>query len=151
MLVRAFAIFLLWFLAAPALAVEPDEMLADPVLEARARALDEDIRCVQCASENIASSNADWARDARLIVRAMISEGVGDGEILDFFVERYGERVLMNPRKDGVNVLLWAAGPVMLLLAILIAASYVRRLGRGCATEPLSSAERDRLDRILKS
>jgi len=151
MLVRAFAIFLLWFLAAPALAVEPDEMLADPVLEARARALDEDIRCVQCASENIASSNADWARDARLIVRAMISEGAGDGEILDFFVERYGERVLMNPRKDGVNVLLWAAGPVMLLLAILIAACSVRRLVRGCATDPLSSAERDRLDRILKS
>jgi len=151
MMTRLFAILLLFLSAAQVPAVEPDEMLVDPALEARAQALDEGIRCVQCSSENIASSNAGWARDARLIVRSMISEGASDNEILDFFAERYGERVLMNPRKDGVNLLLWAAGPAMLLLSVLIAVSYVRgrrNLGEG---ESLSDAERDRLDEILRS
>ncbi len=147
----AFALILLLLCSPPAMAVEPDEMLADPTLEARAQALDEDIRCVRCRSENIASSNADWARDARLIVREMISDGASDAEILDFFVERYGERVLMRPRSDGANVVLWAAGPVMLVLSALIAAAYLRARARTNrrAPAPLSKAEQARLNDIL--
>ena len=136
--------------ALPVYAVEPDEMLADPALEARAQALDEDIRCVQCQSENIASSNADWARDARLIVRELIVDGRSDVEIMTFFVERYGERVLMNPRKDGANAVLWLAGPAMLILALLIGAGYLRRRRVAEAPEPLSSEEEARLKEILE-
>ncbi len=146
----ALSLFIFVCLSMPAAAVEPDEMLSDPVLEARARALDADIRCVQCRSENIASSNADWARDARLIVRELIFAGAGDAEVLDFFVERYGERVLMNPRKDGANAILWAAGPVMLVLALLIGAFHLRRRRAGREPPSLTEAEQARLDDILK-
>ena len=148
MLIRALIIFV--FLITPVFAVEPDEMLADPRLEARAQALDEDIRCVQCQSENIASSNADWARDARLIVRELIVDGRSDTEIMAFFVERYGERVLMNPRKDGANIVLWLAGPAMLVLALLIGAGYLRRRRVAEAPKPLTAEEQARLDEILK-
>lgn len=136
-------------LASPAIAVEPDEMLADPALEARAQALDEDIRCVQCQSENIASSNADWARDARLVLRELIVEGRSDAEIMQFFVERYGERVLMNPRRDGANAVLWLAGPAMLGLALLIGLAYLRRRRVAEGPTPLSAEEEARLKEIL--
>jgi len=143
----AFILILLFPLTA--FAVEPEEMLSDPQLEARARALDEEIRCVQCQSENIASSNADWAKDARLILRELISDGASDEEVITFFVERYGERVLMRPRADGVNWLLWFAGPGMLILAVLIAGLYLRKRNRISVVEPLSSEENKRLHDIL--
>ena len=141
---------ILCLLATPLAAVEPDEMLADPVLEARANALDDEIRCVQCRSENIASSNADWARDARLMVRALISEGASDEEVLDFFVDRYGEVVLRTPRAEGANLILWAAAPIMLLIALAASLVYVRR--RAGATVPadaLSAEEEARLSELL--
>jgi len=143
----AFILMLLFPLTA--FAVEPEEMLSDPQLEARARALDEEIRCVQCQSENIASSNADWAKDARLILRELISDGASDEEVITFFVERYGERVLMRPRADGVNWLLWFAGPGMLILAVLIVGLYLRKRNRISVVEPLSSEENKRLHDIL--
>lgn len=141
---------ILVLLAAPAFAVEPDEMLDDPVLEARANALDDEIRCVQCRSENIASSNADWARDARLMVRALIADGASDAEVLDFFVDRYGDVVLMTPRAEGANLILWAAAPVMLLLALGGGVAYAR--GRAAAPKPadgLSAEEEARLKELL--
>ena len=148
-MIRLLAILTILF-CVPAHAVEPDEMLADPAQEARAQALDEDIRCVQCQSENIASSNADWARDARLVVRELIVDGRSDAEIMAFFVERYGERVLMNPRKDGANAVLWMAGPAMLLLALVIGFGYVRRRKAVGGPVPLTATEQARLDEILK-
>ncbi|MEM6342146.1 MAG: cytochrome c-type biogenesis protein, partial [Pseudomonadota bacterium] len=84
-------------LAGAALALDPSEMLDDPQLEARARALDHDIRCVVCQSEALASSNAEWAREARGIIRERILAGDSDAEVRAFFVERYGEFVLMTP------------------------------------------------------
>lgn len=141
---------ILVLLAAPAFAVEPDEMLDDPVLEARANALDDEIRCVQCRSENIASSNADWARDARLMVRALIADGASDAEVLDFFVDRYGEVVLMTPRAQGANLILWAAAPVMLLLALGGGVAYLRtRAATPKPADGLSAEEEARLKELL--
>lgn len=111
---RWILIFLIWTTAA--VAVEPEEMLPDPVLEQRAQNLDALIRCVQCRSENIASSNADWARDARVLVREMIAAGATDQDVLDRFVRSYGEVVLMKPTMDGMNVLLWLAAPFLFVV-----------------------------------
>ncbi|MFV2052602.1 cytochrome c-type biogenesis protein CcmH [Aliiroseovarius sp. YM-037] len=140
-------LFILMFVATPLLAVEPSEMLDDPALEARAQALDEEIRCVQCQSENIASSNADWAKDARLMVRELVAGGATDREVTSFFVERYGERVLMTPRGTGTNLVLWLAGPFMLFLALIGVALALRR--KRVDTAPLSDADEARLREIL--
>ena len=127
-------------------------MLDDPALEARARTLDNEIRCVVCQSEALASSNAEWARDARRTIRSLITEGRTNDEVKAFFVERYGEFVLMDPAKTGSNLVLWAAGPLMLLLAGGIAFGYLR--GRSVAAAPaedaLNAQEEARLKEILK-
>lgn len=144
---------LLWVvLALPALALDPSEMLDDPALEARARALDHELRCVVCQSEALASSNADWAREARRTSRELIAEGRTDDEVRAFFVERYGEFVLMNPPAQGSNLLLWAAGPMMLLIAAGVGWTYLRgRNSASAAVDPgLSSDEQARLREILK-
>lgn len=149
-MIRVFLFSLL--LAAPAWALDPTEMLPDPALEERARALDHELRCVVCQSESVASSNANWAVDARRTVRELVSEGASDTEVVDFFVERYGEFVLMTPRTSGSNWLLWAAGPAMLLLAGLSGVVYLRGRSKGVAPheEALSAQEQARLDEILK-
>ncbi|MGA9250976.1 MAG: cytochrome c-type biogenesis protein [Roseobacter sp.] len=145
------AILLMVVLAFPAWAMDPSEMLSDPALEERARALDHALRCVVCQSESVASSNANWAEDARRTVRELISAGSTDEEVFDFFVARYGEFVLMSPRPSGSNWLLWAAGPIMLMLAGMIGFFYVR--GRESALAPheeaLSPEEAARLQKIL--
>jgi len=148
---RLITLVLAILLASPVWAVLPGEMLDDPVLEARAQAIDEDIRCVQCQSENIASSNADWAADARRTVRELLVAGATDEEVMTFFVERYGERVLMLPRTDGSNMLLWGAGPLMLLLSLSVAAVYIRGRKQARGNQPpLSETDEARLSEILK-
>ena len=142
----------LWvLLAGVALALDPTEMLDDPALEARARGLDHALRCVVCQSESVASSNAQWAVDTRRVIREQVAAGQTDTQIVDFFVERYGEFVLMNPRASGSNWVLWAAGPLMFLLAAGIGFGYLR--GRSAArTAPdaaLSTDEAKRLREIL--
>lgn len=148
MIRRFFSILILLFFTLPAFAVEPEEMLADPLLETRAQSLDEIIRCVQCQSENIASSNADWAKDARLMVRQLLLEGRGDQEIMQFFIERYGERVLMTPQLNGSNVILWVAGPLMLLLSLGGIFLYSRK-SKPSGSVSLSAAEEARLKELL--
>lgn len=147
---KQFLVILL-LLASPVWAVEPEEMLADPVLEARAQVLDHELRCVQCRSEAIASSNAAWASDARIMVRELLSKGASNDEVKTFFVERYGEVVLMQPNAQGGNVLLWAAGPLMLLLAALMGWFYVRGRSRVTANKDpiLSEQEQERLRQIM--
>ena len=147
---RALLLALALAVAGPAAAVEPSEMLADPALEARAQALDHELRCVKCRSESIASSGADWARDARIMVRELLSDGASDAEVKAFFVDRYGDYVLMTPRAEGENLLLWAAGPLMLLGGGAVAVMALRRR-RTAAPEDLSDDERRRLDEILNS
>ena len=141
-----------WFvLSSVALALDPTEMLDDPALEARARGLDHALRCVVCQSESVASSNAQWAVDTRRVIREQVAAGQSDAQVVDFFVERYGEFVLMTPRPSGSNWLLWAAGPLMFLLAAGIGFGYLRgRASAPVATDAaLSADEAKRLREIL--
>ena len=143
---------MLWLvLASAAMALDPSEMLEDPALEAKARELDHALRCVVCQSESVASSNATWAVEARQVIREQVAAGKSNAEVVDFFVERYGEFVLMNPRTSGSNWLLWAAGPLMLLLAMGIGMAYLRGRSAAPATTEagLSADEARRLREIM--
>ncbi|WP_128254192.1 cytochrome c-type biogenesis protein [Falsirhodobacter deserti] len=146
-MIRALLVMLV--LAGPAFAVQPDEILSDPVLEARARDISAGLRCPVCRNESIDDSNASIARDLRLLVRERLQAGDTDAEVSDFVVDRYGEYVLLSPPARGTTLLLWAAGPLLLLGGAGIAALYLRRRRTG-PTEPLSDKEKARLDQILK-
>ena len=148
-LVRVTALALL--LAGPAHAVQPDEMLADPALEARAREISKGLRCLVCRNESIDDSNASLARDLRLLLRERLSKGDSDAEAVAFIVDRYGEYVLLKPTLGGANWLLWAAGPLMLLLGGGVAWAYLRgRAASGAPESALSAAEEERLRQILE-
>ncbi|MBB97641.1 MAG: cytochrome C biogenesis protein CcdA [Rhodobacteraceae bacterium] len=138
-------------IALPAAAVQPDEVLEDPVLEGRAREISKGLRCLVCRNENIDESNADLARDLRLLVRERLLAGDSDTEVVDFVTDRYGEYVLLKPLTTGANWLLWAAGPLMFLLAAGTAVVFLR--GRSRAETPveagLSTEERARLQAIM--
>lgn len=145
-------IFALCLAASPVLAVQPDEILSDPVLEARARHLSKDLRCLVCRNENIDDSNAELARDLRLLVRERLVAGDTDEQTVAFIVDRYGEYVLLNPTSGGANFLLWIAGPGMLIVALGGAGLYVRRRRPSAAPSvpELSTDEQKRLNEILK-
>lgn len=146
-------ILALMLLAAPAFAVQPDEVLDDPALEARARDLSTGLRCLVCRNESIDESNAELARDLRILLRERLVAGDTDQEALDFIVARYGEYVLLRPTASGANILLWLAGPVMLLLAGAVGFSFVRRRSQtqdNSQTDGLTREEQDRLREILK-
>lgn len=137
--------------ATPVLAVNPDEVLADPALEERARSISADLRCVVCRGENIDESNAAIARDLRLLVRERLVEGDSNGEVVDFIVERYGEYVLMKPNSSGANVVLWAAGPALFIAALIAGGLYLRRRSQANETaSALSTDEEARLKELLK-
>ena len=145
-------IFVLMLLPTALWAVQPDEILADPVLEERAREISKGLRCPVCQNESIDESNANIARDLRLLVRERLTLGDTDTEVVDYVVARYGEFVLLKPTIGGSNWLLWAAGPLMLLLALAIGFFYLR--GRTTAGAPqedaLSAEEQARLKEILE-
>ncbi|MDI3335924.1 cytochrome c-type biogenesis protein CcmH [Defluviimonas aestuarii] len=145
-------ILYLCLLAAPAHAVQPDEILADPALEARARELSKGLRCLVCRNENIDESNADLARDLRVLVRERLVAGDSDEEVISYLVDRYGEYVLLQPTASGENLILWIAGPAMLLMALGTAALYLRRRRSApdAAPAPLSAEEKARLKEILE-
>ncbi|MEO0391411.1 MAG: cytochrome c-type biogenesis protein [Pseudomonadota bacterium] len=140
---------ILALLAAPLWAVQPDEVLDDPELEARARALSAELRCLVCQNESIDESNASLARDLRLLVRERLVLGETDEEVMDFIVARYGEFVLLRPTLTGGNWLLYAAGPLMLLLALGIGYGFVRTRSTARPEEGLSDVEEARLREIL--
>lgn len=146
-------ILALCLLAAPlaALAVQPGEMLSDPALEARARTLSAGLRCLVCRNESIDESNADLAHDLRVLVRERLAAGDSDDEVIAFLVDRYGEYVLLMPRANGANLVLWLAGPAMLTLGMVIAFVYVRRRRSAGESAPdtLSPDEAARLKAIL--
>lgn len=133
------------FMALPALAVLPDEVLDDPVLEGRARELSQGLRCLVCRNESIDESNADLARDLRLLVRERLVAGDSDEEVIQYLVDRYGEFVLLKPTLTGANLLLWIAGPVMAVFALLIAGLYLRKRRQTGKADTLSAAEEARL------
>ncbi len=139
-------------LATAALAVQPDEILDDPALESRARELSADLRCLVCRNESIDDSNAPLARDLRLLVRERLVAGDSNDEAMDYIVERYGEYVLLKPTTAGANWLLWAAGPLMLLLAGAVSIPYVRRRSKAPLqnADGLSAAEQARLKELME-
>ena len=134
--------------ATSAFAVTPDERLADPALEARARALSAELRCMVCQNQSIDDSDAELAHDLRVLVRSRIVAGDTDRQVIDYVVSRYGEFVLLKPRFNLRNALLWAA-PVLILLAGAVAALMAMRVRRA-VTAPLSEAEEERLSALLK-
>jgi cytochrome c-type biogenesis protein CcmH len=150
---RRLVLALCLIVAAPlaALAVQPGEELPDPALEARARALSQGLRCLVCRNENIDESNADLARDLRLLVRERLVAGDTDAQVIAYLVDRYGEYVLLTPNARGSNLILWVAGPAMLAMALAIAAVYLRRRRASVDTAPdLNDDEKARLDEILR-
>jgi len=146
-------VLILMLLASPLAAVEPDEILSDPVLEQRARELSKGLRCLVCRNESIDESNASLAKDLRILLRERLVAGDSDTEAVDFIVARFGEYVLLNPRGGGMNWLLWGAGPLMLLLAGATGAFYVRSRSRAKAPQDsaLSADEAQKLRDILNN
>jgi cytochrome c-type biogenesis protein CcmH len=139
------------FLAAlPAYAVQPDEVLPDPALEARARVISEGLRCLVCQNQSIDDSDAPLAKDLRLLVRERLKAGDSDQEIADFIVARYGEFVLLRPRLSPHTLLLWFATPAVFATALLLIwLAYRRRTAAAQGLAPLNANEERRLKRLL--
>lgn len=121
------ALLLTVLMAAPAFAVLPDEILADPALEARARAISAQLRCLVCQNESIDDSNADLAREIRLLVRERLVAGDTDDEAIQYLVDRYGEFVLLKPVFAPHTLILWTAAPIILLVGGIAIALATRR------------------------
>lgn len=137
------ALMLLVLLSAPALAVRPDEVLADPVLETRARAISEGLRCLVCQNQSIDDSDADLAHDLRVLVRERLTAGDSDQQVRDYLVARYGEYVLLNPVMAPHTVLLWIAAPAVLAIGgivVFIGARRKRAAGQTALTEEEAKA-----------
>jgi cytochrome c-type biogenesis protein CcmH len=147
LLPAALALSVALSVAAPALAVTPDEVLADPALEARARAISEQLRCLVCQNQSIDDSDADLAGDLRRLVRERLLAGDSDDQVIAYLVSRYGEFVLLKPRFSARNALLWATPAVALAIggAFIVVAARRRRT----AASPLTAEERAELDKIV--
>ena len=133
----------------PTLAVNPGEMLSEPTLEARARAISAQLRCLVCRNESIDVSDAELAKDLRLLVRRRLKAGETDKEVIDYIVSRYGEFVLLKPQLEGKTLLLWGTPAVLLSLGcgLLLACAW-RRKNRSLGNS-LTPEEEMRLKRIL--
>jgi len=143
------ALLLTLWLVLPALAVNPDEVLADPALEARARAISATLRCLVCQNESIDDSNADLAREIRLIVRERLVAGDTDEQVVQYLVDRYGEYVLLKPVFAPHTLVLWTAAPLVLVIggiAIVIAAR--RKRAMAVPAEGLTPDEQRALDEL---
>jgi cytochrome c-type biogenesis protein CcmH len=140
----------------PAYAVQPDEIMADPMKEARARDLSRELRCMVCQNQSIDDSEAPLARDLRLLVRERIAAGDSDGQVIDFLVARYGEFVLLKPRFNPHTMLLWLIPPLALLGGGFAMWRYSRRRGKsadfaGESAVQLTAEEKARLERLMAS
>jgi cytochrome c-type biogenesis protein CcmH len=141
------------FASTSAWAVQPDEMLKDPVLEARARALSKELRCMVCQNESIDDSEAPLAHDLRVLVRDRLKAGDSDRQVLDFLVARYGEFVLLKPRLSWHTAALWGLPPTVLLIGALMIVVDLRRRRSAQAEDEktrLTAAEETRLAELLQ-
>ena len=146
---RALAVLLVaLLLCLPALAVEPSEMLKDPVLEARAREIGRALRCVVCQNQSIDDSTAEVAHDMRRAVRERLAAGDSDAQVMDFMVARYGDYVLLKPPFKTRTLALWFSTPAVLLLSVIGLWFAARRRSAALGPAPLSDAERARLDAL---
>lgn len=141
-------VFILLLLASPLWAVDPKEMLDDPVLEERARTLSQELRCPVCRNESIDESNAALSQELRIVLRERMVAGDTDQEALDFMVSRYGEFVMLRPDASGTNLILWLAAPALLIIALGVGWSTIRTKRE--APESLSDAEEAELEKILR-
>jgi cytochrome c-type biogenesis protein CcmH len=155
---RALFLALCLLPSAPALAVQPDEVLADPVLEARARALSKELRCMVCQNQSIDDSEAPLARDLRVLVRERLTAGDSDRQVINFLVDRYGEFVLLKPRLSPHTAVLWLGPPLLLFggaIALVVVARRRKNRGLGDAAQPqggtLTAAEQARLAQITNA
>jgi len=140
------ALLLALCLATPVLAVSPDEVLDDPVLEQRARDISAGLRCLVCQNQSIDDSDADLAKDLRVLVRERLVAGDSNAAVEQFLVDRYGEFVLLNPRVNNHTVILWVAAPVLLIIGLgtLVALGRKKR----AVTAGLSAEEQAALDEL---
>jgi cytochrome c-type biogenesis protein CcmH len=145
------ALFLLIAIATSALAVQPDEVLKDPALEARARALSQQFRCMVCQNQSIDDSDAPLARDLRLLVRERLSTGDSDRQVMDFIVSRYGEFVLLKPVLQWHTALLWVLPPGLLLVGGAVLLVLSRRRQPLLANSTLTNAEQAKLAELVKA
>ena len=136
--------------AAPAHAVQPDEMLPDPALEARARNLSRELRCMVCQNQSIDDSDAPLARDLRILVRDRLKAGDEDRQVLDFLTARYGDFVLLKPRFTFETAALWGTPAVLLLLGGLGLVVFLRRRSPAAGPPALTPAEQQQVDDILR-
>ncbi|NOC44786.1 cytochrome c-type biogenesis protein [Ruegeria sp. HKCCD7559] len=146
-------VLIVMMFATPVFAVQPDEVLDDPVLEQRARDLSAGLRCLVCRNESIDESNADLARDLRVLLRERLVAGDSDEQAIAFIVDRYGEYVLLKPTASGSNLFLWLAGPIMLLIAAAVGLNFLRTRAKARASvdsAALSEDEKERLRQILE-
>jgi len=154
----AILFFVLTAASSPARAVQPDEIMSDPVKESRARELSRELRCMVCQNQSIDDSDAPLARDLRLLVRERLKEGYSDPQVINFLVARYGEFVLLKPRLALHTALLWFGPPALLAggaLALVFMARRRSKRGADAQVKPeesnLSTAEQARLAELLKT
>ncbi|MCW5691828.1 MAG: cytochrome c-type biogenesis protein CcmH [Pseudolabrys sp.] len=150
---RLVIVALLFSLLLPgvAFAVQPDEILKDPALEARARVLSQELRCMVCQNQSIDDSDAPLARDLRLLVRERLQKGDSDKQVLDFLVARYGNFVLLKPPVEPATLLLWGLSPLVLIIGIgALVVMARRRRAIALESEGLSADERRRLDDLVQ-
>ncbi len=151
-LIAVLAALLLGLTAISAVAVQPDEVLADPALESRAREIGKELRCLVCQNQSIDDSDADLARDLRVLVRERLRAGDSHRQVVDYVVSRYGDFVLLRPPLKASTYLLWFGTPLGLLMAVIGIVAYYRNRQRrvGEVAAPLSAADEERLARVLE-
>ena len=144
------AMILALFAPLPAFAVNPDEVLSNPVLEQRARNLSAQLRCMVCQNQSIDDSNAELARDLRVLVRERLTNGDTDDQVVDYVVSRYGEFVLLKPRLSAKTVILWATPVLLLLVGAIAILVFVRTRPSQRAVAALTAEEQARIEELLK-
>ncbi|MCO6186671.1 cytochrome c-type biogenesis protein [Rhizobium sp. L1K21] len=151
MIKRLILIVALLCSAFPAFAVNPDEMLADPALEARAREISTHLRCLVCQNQSIDDSNAELAKDLRVLVRDRIEKGETNEQVIDYIVSRYGEFVLLKPRFEMQTLLLWGMPAFLALVGLVGIVVFSIKRRKSPSGKPLSEAEKAALEQILKN
>jgi cytochrome c-type biogenesis protein CcmH len=151
MRVLVVAVLLTLLHATSAAAVQPDEMLKDPAMEARARALSRQLRCMVCQNQSIDDSDAPLAHDLRVLVRERLTRGDSDAQVIDFLVDRYGEFVLLKPRFAWHNALLWVLPPGLLAIGAVALVILARRRRAPDLPSSLNEAEQRKLAAMLQN
>jgi cytochrome c-type biogenesis protein CcmH len=154
MVALASVVVAVFLLAAPTHAVQPDEILQNPALEARARTLSQELRCMVCQNQSIDDSDAPLAKDLRILVRERLTAGDSDRQVIDFLVARYGEFVLLKPRFNAHTLLLWVAPFAVLLVGAAGLVAFLRRRRREAlpvvAQAALTAEEQRRVAELLE-